>query len=174
MNSLDLFFARRSVRKFTGKSIDQELLEKLLAAAMSAPSACAKDPWRFIVVEDPERLKAVADGLPNGKFLTDAAAGIIVCGDLERAHGGELSYLLQDCSAAMENLLLAASLSGLGGCWLGVHPREDRVAHLRRLFSLPSTILPVGIAALGYPAENPPSRNRATSAYITWDTQRQR
>ncbi|MDD3117791.1 MAG: nitroreductase family protein [Victivallales bacterium] len=170
MNNCDFIFARRSVRVFTGKPIARELLEKLLGAAMSAPSAMAKDPWRFIVVEDRERLAAVAEGLPNGKFLPRAAAGIIVCGDLEQAHGGELSYLLQDCSAAMENLLLAAAAEGLGACWLGVHPREDRIVHLRRLFSLPPRILPLGVAAVGYPAETPPPRNRFVASSVTWDT----
>jgi nitroreductase len=85
---------------------------------------------------------------------------IVVCGDLERAHGNELSYMIQDCSAAIENLLLAASALGLGACWLGVHPREDRVKHLRALFRLPKNIVPLSGIAVGWPADIPKARTR--------------
>lgn len=169
MNKLDLFFARRSVRKFTDQSVTREELEGLLSAAMSAPSACAKDPWRFIVIQDKKRLEEVAESLPHGKFLPKAAAGIIVCGDIAEAHAGELSYLLQDCSAAIENLLLAITASDLGACWLGVHPREDRIAHIVKMFELPANIIPVGVIALGHPAEKHMPRNRYKAQYVTWE-----
>jgi nitroreductase len=75
-------------------------------------------------------------------MLASAPLGFVVCGDLSRANGQAESYLLQDCSACTENLLLALSMLGLGGVWLGVHPREDRIAHLRALFGLPGTHRP--------------------------------
>ncbi len=168
MNELDLFFQRRSIRKYTGQAVERKTLEGILAAAMSAPSACAKDPWRFIVVQNREKLREIAAVLPNGKFLADAPAGIIVSGDIALAHGNELSFLLQDCSAAIENLLLAATASGLGACWLGVHPREDRIANIRHLFNLPENITPVAVIAIGHPAENPVPRQRGKAEYITW------
>ena len=72
--------------------------------------------------------------------------------------------------AAMENLLLAASALGLGACWLGVHPREERLLHLRQLLSIPETIVPVGVAALGWPAEERPARTRFQAAHVHEDT----
>lgn len=89
-----------------------------------------------------------------------APVGIVVCGDLHRAHDGQLSYLLQDCSAAIENLLLAATALKLGACWLGVHPREERVTHIRSLLNIPSGIIPISVIAIGWPAESPETRTR--------------
>jgi nitroreductase len=159
-------FARRSVRVYQEKRVDDQLVHDLLEAAMAAPSAVAKDPWDFLIVRDHDLRRRMVDRLPNGKMLVDAALGIVVCGDLERAHDRQLSYLLQDCSAAIENMLLAASMLGLGACWLGVHPREDRVAHLRGLLQLPESVIPVGIVSLGWPAESPPPRTRYRAAAV--------
>ena len=167
---LSLLFARRSVRQFQAKPVPDVLLQDLLEAAMAAPSACAKDPWRFVVVQKAETLAAIAAGLPNGKLLATAPLGIVVCGDLQAAHAGELSYLLQDCSAAIQNLLLAASALGLGGCWLGVHPRQERVVHIRSLLALPEPILPVAVLALGWPAESKEPRTRFTAPSIHHET----
>ena len=159
-------FARRSVRKFQDKPVPSTLVQDLLEAAMAAPSANAKDPWEIIVVQQPATLAKIAAGLPYGKMLAGAPLGFVVCGDLQRANGQHLSYLLQDCSACIENLLLALSMSGLGGVWLGVHPREDRIAHLRSLFELPEHILPVGVVAAGYPAEKHPPRTRFSETRV--------
>lgn len=159
-SELNFIFSRRSVRVYQSRTVDDVLVRALLEAAMAAPSAVAKDPWEFIVVRDRVRLGRLAAELPNGQLLADAALGIVVCGDLGRAHDGQLSYLLQDCSAAIENLLLSAHALGLGACWLGVHPREDRIAHVRWLLSIPDHVVPVAIVSLGWPAESPPARTR--------------
>ncbi|MGI6494549.1 MAG: nitroreductase family protein [Kiritimatiellia bacterium] len=140
---------RRSCRNFTFDQVSDDDVHDLLKAAMSAPSAGCSDPWHFVVVRNPGMLVSLAGVLPRGSFLADAGMGIVVCGDKERAHGRQEAYLVMDCSAAMENLLLAATFLGLGSCWLGVHPRRDRVAAVRQLLALPQTILPVGIAAIG-------------------------
>lgn len=158
--ALDPIFARRSVRKYEPDAIDDSEVRDLLEAAMAAPSAVVKDPWDFIVVRDRVSLARIADALPNGKMLAEAALGIVVCGDPRRAHDQQLSYLLQDCSAAIENLLLAATALGLGTCWLGVHPRENRMTQLRELLNIPEEILPVAVIALGHPAEFPKPRTR--------------
>ena len=163
---LGFIFSRRSVRRYTERGIPAETIQALLEAAMAAPSACCKDPWDFIVVGEQGMRDAIAAALPNGRMLPQAPVGIVVCGDLQRANGGELSYLLQDCAAAIENLLLAAHASGLGACWLGVHPRPERVAHLRALFSLPEHIVPVSVIALGWPAEAPAPRSRYAEARV--------
>ena len=135
-------------------------MRDLLEAGMAAPSACNKDPWHFVVVRDREALKQLANGLPYGPMLPQAGLAVVVCGDLQHAHDGLLSYLLQDCSAATENILLAAVALGLGGCWLGVHPREDRIAHVRRVLGIPDTVVPLCVLSLGWPAEEPEARTR--------------
>ncbi|NLB56191.1 MAG: nitroreductase family protein [Lentisphaerae bacterium] len=158
--SLEMIFARRSIRAYRDEPIQDSTLHDILEAAMAAPSAVAKDPWHFIVIKDKKTLAAVSQGLPNGKMLATAGAGIIVCGDIDKAHDGSLSYMLQDCSAATMNILLSASALGLGGCWLGIHPREERIEHLRKLFGFPSNIIPVCAIALGVPAEEREPRTR--------------
>ena len=171
-SSLDLLFGRRSIRAYTGAPVTEGQLQRLLEAAMAAPSAVAKDPWRFIVVRDRVRLERLARELSNGALLPAAGLGIVVCGDLGAAHDRQLSYLLQDCSAAIENLLLAASALGLGACWLGVHPREARMRFFRETFGLPDTIVPVACIAVGYAAETKEPRTRYREDYVrreTWD-----
>lgn len=161
MNSkLQSIFARRSARRFTDQAVEPELIHDVLEAGMAAPSAVAKDPWHFVVIQNPATLSRLASGLSNGRFLTQAAAAIAVCGDLERAHEGSLSFLLQDCSAATENMLIAATQLGLGSCWLGIHPREDRIQMVRDEVNLPAGIIPVCLVALGWPAQRAEPRTR--------------
>ena len=159
-DKIALFLGRRSIRAYEKREVAGDLVRALLEAAMSAPSCCETDPWRFVVVRSKPMLKELAKGLPYGKMLAKAGVGIAVCGDLEAAHDRQLSYLLQDCSAAIENLLLAAHAAELGACWLGVHPREERMRHLRELFGLPDSVLPVAVIALGWPGETKEPRNR--------------
>ena len=163
-------FARRSVRVYQDEKIDESLVRDLLEAAMAAPSAVARDPWEFVVIRDRQTAAQIAEGLPHGKMIAKAPVGIIVCGDIRRAHDGQLSYLLQDCSAAIENLLLAASSLGLGACWLGVHPREERIAHIRSVLKLPDAVLPIAAIAIGRPAESPPPRTRYREDAVHYDT----
>ncbi|MFW6414323.1 MAG: nitroreductase family protein, partial [Verrucomicrobiota bacterium] len=153
-------FSRRSIRKYKPDTIPEEMIKDLLEAAMAAPSAVGRDPWEFIVVQNQETLSKVTEALPNGKMLAEAPLGIIVCGDLNRTHDGHISFLLQDCSAAIENILITASMLGLGACWLGIHPREERVTHIRELFSLPEHIIPVSAIAIGFPDEEKEARTR--------------
>lgn len=163
---LSFLFGRRSVRAYQKKPVSDEMVGDLLAAAMAAPSACGKDPWRFVVVREPATLQALAAALPNGSMIADAPLGIVVCGDLQAAHANELSYLLQDCSAAIENLLLAVHALGLGACWLGVHPRQPRMEALTKILGLPETIVPVSGIALGWPAEEKTARTRFEAKYV--------
>jgi nitroreductase len=163
---LGFIFGRRSIRAYASQDVSEELVTTLLEAAMAAPSAVAKDPWRFVVVREKQTLSAISDVLPNGKMLATAAVGIVVCGDLEAAHDRQLSYLLQDCSAAIENLLLAAHILGLGACWLGVHPREERVRRIKEILLLPASVIPVACVAIGYPGEKKGSRTRYSRAYV--------
>jgi nitroreductase len=166
---LALIFGRRSIREFVPGEVSEETVRLLLQAAMAAPSAVAKDPWRFIVIRQPDRLKQIAAILPHGTMIATASLGIAVCGDLEVAHDRELSYLLQDCSAAIENLLLAAHALGLGACWLGVHPRENRIRQISQLLKLPATVIPVSCVAVGYAGEHKDPRSRYNSNYVHFE-----
>ena len=171
MNSkLNYLFSRRSIRKYKSADVEGNLVRDLLEAAMAAPSAVAKDPWAFVVIRDRARLARVAEVLPNGSMLAEAPLGFVVCGDLHRAHDGQLSYLLQDCSAAIENLLLAANTLGLGACWLGVHPREERVRHIRDLLDIPAAVIPIAAIAVGWPAESHDPRSRYREDAVHWES----
>ena len=158
--SLNFIFNRRSVRKYEGREIPADMFTDLFEAAMAAPSAVARDPWHFLLITERKMLDTIVKILPNGQMLRQAPAAVIVCGDINKAHANEVSYMLQDLSAAVENLLLAATALGLGSCWLGMHPRQDRIDGIRSLFSLPANIIPMCTIALGWPAENPEPRTR--------------
>lgn len=157
---LDFIFTRRSVRKYLAKEIPAEMLQDLLEAGMAAPSARATDPWHFIVISKRETLDRMVGALPNGKMLLTAPAAMVVCGDMHRALEGFESYMLQDVSASVENILLAAGALGLGSCWLGIHPRQGRMEGIRALFKLPGHIVPVAGIALGWPDTVPEARTR--------------
>ncbi|MBN1961818.1 MAG: nitroreductase family protein [Deltaproteobacteria bacterium] len=167
--AIELFISRRSIRSYQEREVSEEQIRAMLDAAMCAPSAVATDPWRFVVLRTPEQKAAVASGLPHGKMLANASVGFAVCGEIASAHTQHISYLIQDCSAAIENLLLAAHAMGLGAVWLGVHPREDRIAHVSKTLNLPEGIIPISCIAVGYPAEKKPARSRYNKQYIHWE-----
>src|SRR6516164_11427706 len=114
---LTLIFGRRSIRLYAPGAVQEQDVTLLLQAAMAAPSAMTKDPWRFVIIRRPQTLARLAEILPGGKMLSTTALAIVVCGDLDAAFESQLSFMLQDCSAAVENLLLAAHALGLGACW---------------------------------------------------------
>ena len=163
---LGFIFGRRSIRLYSPEAVSEAMVQKLLEAAMAAPSAAAKDPWRFVVIRNRKTLADIVAALPNGQMLAGAALGIAVCGEIPAAHDQQLSYLLQDCSAAIENLLLAAHILGLGACWLGVHPREQRMNALKKILTLPPSVIPVACIAIGHPAEAKESRTRFNQDYV--------
>lgn len=166
---LDFIFGRRSIRVFAPGTVGDEIITRLLEAAMAAPSAVAKDPWRFVVVRNRKTLEALAEVLSNGHMLLAAGLGVVVCGDLEAAHDRQLSYLLQDCSAAIENLLLAVHALGLGACWLGVHPRENRINRFKEILGLPAAVIPVACIAVGHPGKQKEPRTRYNRAYVHFE-----
>jgi len=168
-DKFQFILGRRSIRAYAPGDIGETDITRLLEAAMSAPSAVAGDPWRFVVIREKKTLLSVAAALPNGDMLATAPLGIVVCGDLDAAHDHQLSYLLQDCSAAIENLLLAVHALGLGACWLGVHPREERMKQLKEILSLPAAVLPVAAIAIGRPGETKEPRTRFNREFVHWE-----
>ena len=167
--SLQFIFGRRSIRIFKPGKVDEATITQLLKAAMAAPSAVAKDPWRFVVVQKPETMASLATVLSNGVMLKTASLCIAVCADVEAAHDRQLSYALQDCSAAIENILVAAPALGLGTCWLGVHPREDKASRVRAILELPDSITPISCIAIGWPGEEKEARTRFNQDYVHWE-----
>ena len=164
--SIGFILGRRSIRVYRPGEIDEPTIQALLEAAMAAPSAVARDPWRFVVIRSRATLTAMTQILPNGQMLATAALGIVVCGELDAAHDRQLSYLLQDCAASVENLLLAAHGLGLGACWLGIHPREARVQKIASLLGIPAGVIPVAAIALGWPGETKEPRTRFNAALV--------
>ncbi len=149
MDALEAIFTRRSVRKYTDEPVSEEDLRTLLEAAMSAPSASNRQPWHFIVVRERARLNAIMDVHPYSKMLKEAPLALVVCGDSDITE----KYWVQDCSAATQNILLAARALGLGAVWLGVHTNPEREPPVKQLFELPENIHALCIIAVGHPAE---------------------
>lgn len=158
MEAMEAILSRRSIRRYEAGKVPEELIQKMLAAAMSAPSASNEQPWHFIVIDDRRILDEIPGYHPFAGMLREASLAIAVCGDLalQKYEG----YWIQDCSAASQNILLAAHALGLGAVWLGVHPREDRVEATRKLLSIPENVRPLCLIAVGYPAEQKPPSNR--------------
>ena len=146
----DAVLSRRSVRTYTDDAVTDEQLERLLRAAMAAPSAGNQQPWQFVVVRDRETLAAIPSVHPFARMLPRAPVAIVVCG----AAGGRWpQFWDQDCAAAVENLLIEAEAMGLGAVWLGVHPLEERVTGLRRLLGIPDDVTPFAVVPVGHPVE---------------------
>ena len=167
MDMLDAIFTRRSIRKYTDRTVPDEMVSRLLKAAMAAPSAGNGQAWQFIVIRDRALLDAIPKFHPYSAMLKYASVAILICGDLtlEKIKG----YWVQDCSAATQNLLLAATAAGLGAVWTGVYPMEDRVAGMRQLLDLPEHVIPLSLVPVGFPAEQPGRADRFDQARIHHD-----
>jgi len=164
MDAMDAILSRRSIRKYTEQAVSDEMIKELLDAAMSAPSAGNQQPWHFIVIEDRQILDEVPKFHPYSQMLKEAPVAILVCGDeqLERHKG----FWVQDCSAATENILIAAHAKGLGAVWLGVYPNEGMLIKIRGLMDIPEHIMPFALISIGYPAEQKPRANRYDESRI--------
>lgn len=170
---IDCIMTRASVRQFTDRPIAADTLEQLVKCGMAAPTAANARPWAFVVVTEREILDSLDANHPWANLKT-ATAAIIVCGDMEKAlNGPSKEYWVQDCSAATENILLAAHAYGLGAVWCGVYhgPESERVAPVRNILNLPETIIPLNIISMGYPAapvEPKDKWNPELVHYQTW------
>ena len=158
MDVLEAIRTRRSIRQYQDKAVPQEIVQRVLAAAMSAPSACNAQPWQFIVIRDRKLLSEVPRLNSHAAMAAHAPLAILVCGDLRL----EISagYWVVDCAAAVQNLLLAAHALGLGAVWTGVYPQQDRIEGFRRLLNLPQQVIPHSLIPLGYPAETAAHEDR--------------
>ncbi len=151
MDIFESLLNRRSIRKYTGEKVTDAQIEDLLRAGMYAPSAVNKQPWHFIVFRNKKMINEIIEIHPNAKMLKNASAAILVCWDDNLQH--DVGYGPVDCSAATQNILLAAHGKALGAVWVGLYPREHRISGVHKLFKLPENIKPFAIISLGYPAE---------------------
>lgn len=157
MELFDALLGRRSIRKFTEKELSKDVIDKILKSAMYAPSAMNNQAWQFIVIDKRELLDEIMKFIPQ-EMLKSTQAAILVCGDLNLEKN--IDYIQQNCSAATQNIFLAAHGLGLGSCWIGVYPVKETIAGFKKLFNLPEYVLPITLVALGYPAENPVAEER--------------
>ncbi|MEN6501526.1 MAG: nitroreductase family protein [Tenuifilaceae bacterium] len=166
---LSTILNRKSVRSFTGKPLGQDDMEFLLRAGMAAPSAHNLQPWKFIAIVDRQILNSLAEKLPYAKMLFEAPAAIVVCGDLTKTGSSPKDYWVQDCSAASENILLAAEALGLGAVWTGVYPRAERVETVQGILNLPSEIVPLNVIPVGTPKGEHQAKDKFKSENIQWN-----
>ncbi len=151
MDIIEALLNRRSIRKYTSEEVPDALVETLIRAGMYAPSAVNKQPWHFIVFRNKKRIREIIEIHPNAQMLENASVAILVCWDDKLQH--DVGYGPVDCSAATQNILLAAHGKGLGAVWAGLYPRERRITGVQKLFKLPENIKPFSIVSVGYAAE---------------------
>lgn len=150
MNLEEGLLTRRSVRRYVkDKKVNAQDLTEVLQAAMYAPSAMNRQPWEFVIVDDEEKINSLMQIHSYCSFLKDAGTAIIVCGNLNEQMAD--NYWMGDCAAATENILLAAHAKGLGTCWCGIYPTEQRMKEIAALLKLPPFVRPFSLVVIGYP-----------------------
>lgn len=168
--TLETIMTRTSVRKYADKPVEKEKIDAMLRAGMAAPTAVNKQPWHFVVINDKAKLNELAAANPRAKMLLTAPLAIVVCGDMTKALQGKgQEYWIQDCSAATENILLAAHAQGLGAVWTGVYPMDDRIQPLSKTLKLPETVIPLCTIVIGYPAEQPKPKDKWKPENISYN-----
>lgn len=168
---LETIATRTSVRDYTDRPVEADKIEKLLRAGMAAPTAVNRQPWHYVVVTDKEQLKALAKANPYASMLNKAPLAIVVCGDMKKALGGSnREYWVQDCSAATENILLAAHGMGLGAVWTGTYPNEERCKAVSKVLDLPDYIIPLNTLVIGYPSKDEKPKDKWKPENISYNT----
>ncbi len=158
---MNAIFTRRSVRKFCDKPVEPDKIEKLLRAAMQAPSASNQQPWEFIVVQGRENLDNLSSYNQYAKSLKTATAAIIILCNKTRFKFGE--YWEQDLAAATQNILLQATEMGLGSVWYGTAPDKTRIATIQKMYELSENLVPFSVIGIGYPQD--PNANSFVDRY---------
>ncbi len=162
---LEAIFRRRSIRKYKDQPVEPQKLEQLLRAGMAAPTAMNCKPWEFVVVTEAEKMAQFRERLMFGN--RNAPAAIVVCGHPALLpNPAALLFWVQDCSAAVENIMIAAVSQGLGTVWIGVHPVKPFVQTVRKILSIPRSVTPLCLIYVGYPVEAKPSRTQYDEARV--------
>ena len=170
---LDNIATRTSIRDYEARPVEKEKIEKMLRAAMAAPTAMNKQPWHFVVVDQRNVLDALAGANPYAKMLKKAPLAIVVCGNTDKMiEGGGRDFWIQDASAATENLLLAAHAMGLGAVWTGAYPSEERCISISKVLSLSDNLVPLNVIVVGYPAEQPQPKQKFKEENVSYNVDR--
>ena len=159
MEVKDALLKRRSIRKYLNKEVSDEIIEELLHAAMSGPSACNRRPWIFYVIKDQDKLNELRKASRFSNM--NAPLAIVVVGDLSRSLPLQLKdFWIQDCSAATENILLRATDLGLGSLWCGIYPQKRPVERVKKILGITNSDIPLNIIYIGYGDEEKESRDQ--------------
>ena len=168
-NAIDTIYDRRSVRNYLDKPVNSDLIQEVLRAGMYAPSGYNRQPWHFVVFDEKDVIAKIKAMHPYASSLATAPVCIMVCGDTEKelAEG----FYQVDCSAAIENMLLAAKALGLDTCWMGIYPWAEVMNNFTKTFDLPENVKPFALISLGYAAtkiERPSRYNESLVHYNKW------
>ena len=166
-DALTVIHRRKSVRKYLDKPVTRDQLTLLMKAGMAAPTAADKRPWEFVAVTGRAILDSLAECSPTGKMLRNAPAALVVCCDTRRALNSEV--WVQDCSAATENILLAAEAIGLGAVWIGIYPEYFKYNHIRRILGIPMEVIPLNIISIGWPTGEEKPKDKYDPSRIHWE-----
>lgn len=168
---LNTILKRTSIRSYENKTVEKEKIEKLLRAGMAAPTAMNKQPWHFVVVTDKGQLQKLSEANPYAAMAAKAPLAIVVCGDMNKAaEGNAREFWIQDCSAATENILLAATGMGLGAVWTGTYPSKERCADVAKVLGLPESLIPLNTIVIGYPDADVSPKDKWNTENISYNT----
>ena len=156
METLEAIYTRKSVRNFSNKEIEDEKIEKILKAAMSAPSAINRQPWEFYVIKSKEKKDEIKKAMAFGKY--DSPIIIIPCGKDSKAIPLAHDLMYCDLGASTENILLAAHDLGLGAVWCAVYPRKELMKKIASIIEAPIGHHPYAAIYIGYPSEDDKSQ----------------
>lgn len=168
---LNTILKRTSIRSYENKTVEKEKIEKLLRAGMAAPTAMNKQPWHFVVITDKGQLQKLSEANPYAAMAAKAPLAIVVCGDMNKAaEGNAREFWIQDCSAATENILLAATGMGLGSVWTGTYPSKERCADVAKVLGLPESLIPLNTIVIGYPDADVSPKDKWNTENISYNT----
>lgn len=168
--TIETIFSRKSVRNFTDEKVTKEQLELIVKAGMAAPTAVNMQPWSFVIITERETLNKLGEQLPYAKMLFQAQAAIVVCAVPEWSiKDHPVKYSILDCSAATQNILLAAESIGLGAVWTAAYPREERMLSVRQILEIPENIIPLNVIPVGHPTGEDKPKDKWKPERLHWE-----
>lgn len=170
--AIDCIMTRTSVRNYDGREVPDSIINKILRAGMAAPTAANQQPWQFVVVTEQSLKDSISAAFEYSKMVEHCSFAVVVCGDMDNLFKGDShdgGFWVQDCSAASENMLLAAHALGVGGVWCGIYPLDDREQRLRQILNLPASLTPLNVMAFGYPANKTTPKDKWNPAKIHYN-----